>query len=76
MTTATATPAAHIKVGDRVRFEVGATNFATFEVEEVQMFAAADGTIVWTFEGYRSVNGGISGPSEFSLVDGDTAQVI
>jgi hypothetical protein len=75
MTTTTAT-ATDIKVGDRILDNVGASNFAIFEVESVQLNVTRSGRAVWTFDGYRSVNAGRSGPDRFSLLDGDTVEVI
>jgi hypothetical protein len=75
MTTTTAT-ASDIKPGDRVYETVGARNYSIFEVESVQMSVTRSGCIVWTFDGYNMVNAGICGPSQFSLLEGDTVQVI
>ena len=75
MTTNTAT-ATDIKPGDRILDTVGSSNFAIFEVEAVQMGVTHSGRIVWTFDGYRNVNAGRSGPDRFSLLEGDTVEVI
>jgi hypothetical protein len=75
MTTATATPT-DIKPGDRVYETVGYSNFAIFEVESVQMGVTRTGRIIWTFDGYRKVNAGVCGPNQFSLVEGETVEVL
>jgi hypothetical protein len=75
MTTTTATPA-EIKVGDHVYEQVGARNWATFEVESVEMGVTRTGRIIWTCYGYRKVNAGVCGPDCFSLVEGETVEVI
>ena len=75
MTTTTTAPA-DIKAGDRVYEQVGASNFATFEVESAEMGVTRTGRVIWTYHGYRNVNAGVSGPNCFSLVEGETVEVI
>jgi hypothetical protein len=65
-----------IRPGDVLRIEVGARNFGHFEVETIRINTTHSGRKVWTFDGYRNVRSGISGPYLISMVEGETVEVI